>query len=687
MDRTRNAQPRRHPLDGRGPVLPTRLLLVAVWLSATADELTWLWSNPLPHGNNVYDLAVANGHAIQVGDRGRIYTSLDFELWVPRESGTAKALRSVALLGNRVVITGEAGTVVYGDGPAAGSFTALSLGTTDWLEGVAASPTRAVAVGDNGAVYVSADGAAWSRQPQPFSTWLRSVAYGDGVFVAVGEDGFLATSPDGVKWQARDSGTSAHLNRVVWMGEGFVAAGDQGALRFSATGINAWRGFPNAPPMGNLYALAGLTQNGAPSLLVAAGDGELRLMLGTGGGTGVWSDQTSPDRTYPAPAWAYYGAAWDGAAFLVAGRTGMTVEGFQTNGSSGFVWIDRADAVRPWLWDVQRLSDRYVAVGDFGTVISSRDGVTWALDAVPTAATNHVLYSVGAFGDRAIAVGSQGSILTSTDGVTWEAAANQPVTYDLQGIAVSNGRCYVTGAAGTLLSSADGLTWRVESTLTAASLSGLAAFPGGLVACGDGGALFTSPDGTRWTAVPTGTTNWLYRVRYLNGLLLVLGENGTLLTSPDGARWKSQVSGTARWLNDVAFFNDRYYAVGTQGTLLTSSNAVDWQPASLPTQKSLYAAATTPRQLLVVGVEGLILRAHTGPLCFVDYRHHGGTNSFALSGRPGRSVHLLSSQDLSTWTTNVTATFLDNSGLLYHEQAPTGSPHRETFTARELGAP
>jgi DNA-directed RNA polymerase subunit omega len=71
------------------------------------------------------------------------------------------ALRGVTFFNGRLVITGEAGAVVYADDP--WNFHGFNLGTTDWLESVAASSTRLVAVGDTAAIYTSTNALDWQR--------------------------------------------------------------------------------------------------------------------------------------------------------------------------------------------------------------------------------------------------------------------------------------------------------------------------------------------------------------------------------------------------------------------------------------------------------------------------------------------------------------------------------------------
>ena len=99
-------------------------------LPAVTYPLIWRWSNPTPHGADIFDFGYrTNGLAVQVGERGQIYTSTDFASWTARDSHTTRSLRGVTFLGDRIVISGESGALLSADDPA--SFSLLDLGTTD----------------------------------------------------------------------------------------------------------------------------------------------------------------------------------------------------------------------------------------------------------------------------------------------------------------------------------------------------------------------------------------------------------------------------------------------------------------------------------------------------------------------------------------------------------------------------
>src|SRR5207237_1425632 len=145
----------------------------------------WRFSNPKPHGNNILDLALdGSGNYWQIGDRGRVYISPDLDTWFPKETRITRSLRSLVFFKGIAVISTEAGGILTG--PSADALSFIDLGTSDWLEGLAASADTVVAVGDNGSIYSSSDAHAWTARGGNVPNWLRSVAYGSGQFMAVG---------------------------------------------------------------------------------------------------------------------------------------------------------------------------------------------------------------------------------------------------------------------------------------------------------------------------------------------------------------------------------------------------------------------------------------------------------------------------------------------------------------------
>ncbi len=641
---------------------------------------------------------------VQVAERGQIYTSDDLSTWLPRDSGVTNALRAVTFLGSRIVVTGQAGVVLYADSVNDFKPGTLLVGPTgDWLEALAASAQTVVAVGDNGAVYTSTNGASWKRQGS-LAQWLRGVAFGNGTFTTVGEVGFVATSPDGTNWTRRTSGTTTNLNRVAFTGNWFTAVGEGGLTLISTNNGSSW--FPESTGATNDLFHA---TNGDSSRLVI-GDSEVRLQNSL-----VWSNQLA--QSNGPPAWSYYANIGRSNFFLIAGHTGMMSEGYSTNGST-YYWLPSYDSIRELLFDLTCVTNFFVAVGDRATVMTSSEGVDWSLELVPDSVTNSIFLGVGGTTNLLIAAGNKGSLIfspyevtnlivtnvvgtnvvvtnrmVSTFGINWYAVQPRPTTNDLQGVGVFGNLYLVTGDNGTVLTSADGKNWTPRSSRTQALLSSVAASPNTVVASGEGGTILTSPDGTNWVLRAAPTTNWLYRVRYLGEQFVTVGQNGTIMTSAEGATWIRRSSGSTKWLTDAMWVGGTYFVVGTQGTVLTSTNAVDWTSRGTITLKSLYAAATDSQKLIAVGVEGAILRCQIVPdptpisiLSFSRFEDSDSAtvnNLFLLGGHTDQRFQLDSRLgfDTNTWISGPQFEFYDGSGTFYYlESLPaTNAPIRKFY--------
>ncbi len=684
------------------------LLLLLLWSPASTAQvpsLRWHWSNPLPHGGNAVDMAYSPQWllAVQVAERGQIFTSDNLDLWLPRDSGVTNSLRAVAFFGSRIVITGENGCVLYSDDRESFAMGHLSTGlTSDWLEAVAASPALLVAAGDNGALYTSGDGLAWARQTTPISTWLRGAAYGAGVFAVVGENGFAATSPNGTNWTTRATGVTNDLNRVRYAGGRFVAVGAAGCCLYSTDGGATW----HPDPSGATQDLENTALGGTDWLVV--GSHEVRLKTG-----GLWQNQLGVPASPPDG--VYYAAVGQPGYYLIAGQTGLLAEGYQTNGAS-LHWLAGSDSVRPWLWDLMYVAGSYfyVAVGDYGAVMTSDNGADWNLEVLPLAATNTTFMGVGGTTNLLVAAGNKGAIyyspaytavLTNTGsgvvtqvvnslGTVWRASPS-PTTNDLQGVAVlSNSLYIVTGDRGVIYTSVTGTNnWTRRYALTADLLSSVTEWPGGLVATGDDGAIVTSPNGVTWTVRAAGlTTNWLYRVRYLGGSLVAVGQNGTILTSTNGSNWTVRVSGSSRWLTDVTWASNVWFAVGYSGTVLASTNLAHWTSLGTLTRKHLYSIATDSNQLVAAGVEGVILRSRVAPdltpIAILDFDRAASSNAlfniYLFGGKLDQRFTLDRLADLgaTNWTPGPLLEFYNSSGTLYFlETFGTNSPPREFYRA------
>lgn len=705
------------------------------------SHLDWRWSNPSPFGNNLTDLTwKTNLYYAAACDHGRLFTSTNLTHWILRETGTLKALRAATFLGSRLVITGEAGTVLWADDPS--QITTLELPTDNWLEGVAASSNLVVAVGDHGSLFSSPDAQAWTPRTSTVTNWLRSVAWGGGTFVAVGEDGTVLSSTDGTSWTRRRSGTSAHLNRVAYTGTGFIAVGASGTAILGNARADSWSSGGNTGVTGALNAIA-VDAFGAP---IIAGENAVRLRVGN-----QWSDELNPNRPpiVPPPIATYLSAVWNGQEIVLGARNGVIARGTRVNSGAGFAfsWTHNLTSTRAWLWDIGRwtvlgtntsidLVDGQIthvstpttnaiaiAVGESGTLLQSDNGADWLPALGPAFPTTPTYLGVGGRDDVLVAVGSGGTIAASqvayeavtnvvvipnlpapgggttnvvivltnyvnTLGLTWSRVTS-PTTADLQGIAGSRSLLVAAGDAGTILTSADATTWTPRKAPRVASLSSVAAFPGGFVITGDSGTALASSDGIAWSDFSPARAEWIYKVRWLGTQLVAVGEHGLILTSPDGRLWTPRESGVTNWLTDIAQIEDALFAVGTQGRCLVSRDAgIRWTPVDTVTGRSLYGATAIGGRLVTVGTDGAILRAQAGawpsPVRFVDYPARPEESLFLLNGYTDQRFRVDRARTLDAWELGTEFEITSPDGVFLLFDDTPNDPARQFYRAVTL---
>ena len=633
-------------------------------------------------------------------------------------------LQAVTFFGNRMIVTGANGAIAYSDDGV--NFTNASVSTANWLVSVAASSNRAVAVGDNAAIYQSVNGATWSLEsgqpPYASPSWLTSVAYGNGAFVVVGDNGgisgnsYIATSNDGLTWTSLNIPTATllssmgNLEHVAWVqgsgsytnfpNMGFWAVDDAGNTICSTNNGLNWAKITMASSTNVLYTVA--SDN---ATVLVAGDTEVRLGQVITNHL-VWPGQTGSG-VLTVPSWTYFASVLNSnGSYVLAGYDGQLVQSYPTNGS--YAWNTPYYSRRDWLWQVVATSELYVAVGDNARIMTSANGADWTTETVPftnsVSSTNTVFFGVGGTSNLLVAAGSGGSLAispnvlvpvleTNTDGslftnnassfgLTWyslPAPAN--TTNDLSAVGVFSNKFYLTGANGTLMNSADGTNWNKLTSGTTNYLSGFTTVTNGLcVVSGNLGTILTSTNGTNWISRSSGTANWLYRLNTLKGRVVAVGENGTILTSTNAVNWVKQTSGVTNWLTDATMVSNTCYVVGNQGVVLASTNFINWTNIGTITTKSLESVATMNGQLVAVGFEGTILRSQivpvTTPVNITQYTQSSGYNFFSTAGAVDQQFTLDSSSNLVSWVTGplLNLTYGDGTLIFYQSVATNAGP-------------
>jgi len=277
--------------------------------------------------------------------------------------------------------------------------------------------------------------------------------------------------------------------------------------------------------------------------------------------------------------------AWNGVDALVAvGDSGVIQQ--SPNGLADG-WVDTSAANAPQAltgvtWE--NVNSQFLIVGAGSTVLSG-DGTNWNredLSNLPGAAN---LEDVAWLGNRYIAVGNSGTIVTSNgDGSSWtlqDAGANVANTA-LNAVASNNIQIVVVGTNGTILNSADGIAWTELPNFLNQDLNDITWDGNQFVAVGSNDTILTSPDGTTWTSHVPGTSdiNFVAVTQWDSGLpqnpvLGTVGSAGTFVVDPDADPGDIIRTGTTEQLGGMTWVDDGvapgyFVIVGHDGTVLTN---------------------------------------------------------------------------------------------------------------------
>lgn len=246
----------------------------------------------------------------------------------------------------------------------------------------------------------------------------------------------------------------------------------------------------------------------------------------------------------------------------------------------GVIWTERSSDTASNLNGVAYGNGIFVAVGEYGTILTSKNGATWT---VRTSGIEETLHSVTYGGGTFVVVGERGTVLTSRDGINW-AKRTSGISWDLNDVTYGDGIFVAVGDLGTILISRDGEKWGVKTlgTVIGYNLRGVTYGDGVFVAVGDVGPILTSRDGIAWTERMSPAA-FLEDVAYGNGTFVAVGVGGTILTSKDGIKWTVRSGANsllAAILNffDVTYGDGTFVAVGFGGIPCTSTDGSSWTP-------------------------------------------------------------------------------------------------------------
>ncbi|MDO5577620.1 MAG: hypothetical protein Q4F84_11140, partial [Fibrobacter sp.] len=208
--------------------------------------------------------------------------------------------------------------------------------------------------------------------------------------------------------------------------------------------------------------------------------------------------------------------------------------------------------------------------------------------------TNENLYQINKCNDRFLAIGNNGTIITSPDCRNWSVIP--PVTnFSLRSVCYANNLYVAVGDSGTVITSEDGASWSKQNSGTKNNLISVA---GGMglffaVAEQDTNLILASKDCVNWTSeMPDSSDSVVFKtVNYLDGNFVLSGYDPNciddcsnddeltglyycdcykLFLSSDGNSWTSRAL-TYNSLHLLVLTNNKYIALDKHPNTFISS--------------------------------------------------------------------------------------------------------------------
>lgn len=297
-----------------------------------------------------------------------------------------------------------------------------------------------------GEIFSSEDGLQWTRENTGLDDFYNKIAWDGGQFVAYDDAGNMAVSKDGATWT--ESTVKLNLEQPIrginYLDNNIIVvfAGTPAKMYASKDGAN-WT-------LQEIEGLNGL-ENGK---VISVGD---KYVLTAGDAVYISSDAEEWEKlSIPAAELTTNSIAYNGTTYISVGGRGRIVGG-EGNSSDPYRIIGTSIDLKEWktektenasaLSAVVWADSRFVAVGDDGMILTSKDGLNgWTQVKSPT--TNDLL-SIIWDGAGYIATGEYGTILYSEDGSNW--TKEKGITSDSISKVIVQGDQYLALGSGTIL--------------------------------------------------------------------------------------------------------------------------------------------------------------------------------------------------------------------------------------------
>lgn len=531
-------------------------------LLTSTDGQTWTAGN-LTGTNNIASFAFGNGTYVGVGTLGALYYSADGTNWEPafnRPTATQGALNEVVFALGKFIAVGAEGLIASSTDGRNWSFTNLAGFSGINLGGLMGDEEGFYALTSTNKIISSPNGANWTEfgtLPAALNSVAASSAESGGA-VAVGPQGLIYSTTDGAVWTLRSSGTTQELITVRFVNNQYIAVGTLGALVTSPDGVT-WT-LRTTPTQSNLWSV----DYGAGRYVVTgqSGNNGRNILTSTDGVT--WTTSI----TGPYQGTHLLGVATNNTTTVAVGNGGAI-----TSSSDLATWTQRSSGTTGNLSDITYAGGKFVAISSSnGAVTTSTDGATWTVQTT-TGLTNTVLQGItyDTATSNYVIVGNGGGIWTSPDATTWTVRTS-PTTANLRKVTAANGKLVAVSQSGEVIVTTNATTtWTRPLAGTGRAFADVAFGNNTWVAVGTG-TVYTSSDAATWNDATFASVNFV-AVKFIQGNFIALANNHTYFTSTDGTNWQGRSSGAFDPMLDAVAVSTangtRFVGVGNYGTILT----------------------------------------------------------------------------------------------------------------------
>lgn len=291
---------------------------------------------------------------------------------------------------------------------------------------------------------------------------------------------------------------------------------------------------------------------------------------------------------------------WNGSIFVAVGNYGKII-----TSSDGITWTSRTSGTTTSNFEkIYWLGGKFIAVGgaDGGTmaVSSSYDGIYWNYSSgLPGGAFKYAAWN----GTHYIIAGSSGNVWRSNDAVTWSYVTNLNLCRSL----IYANSIFVLLTDTDIKTSTDGVTWTSRKSGTYLDIT-WASYQ--FVAVGQNGAIATSSNGINWSGMTSGTTVMLINVTYGDSLMVAGGQNGLILTSSNGGEtWAIRRAQDGVDIDNLKWLNNQYIGVRWNGGIIVSNDGIAWDSFQIvsETYMPLFGVTYGASKYVVTGYNGKLL--------------------------------------------------------------------------------